>query len=419
MKKSFTKLFIISLLFCNAFVVQGSEKPDSVLLLKQLNLSAIPISLDSTVNYEQFRFLDKVIKESRIVGLGEATHGTHEFMKGNTEIMKYLISHMDFKVIVLESGYGGTDLLNKYITGENVSINQAIYNIGFLNFMNDDILHFVKWLREYNLNKNQDEHVKIYGCDSQFVRYVIDDLLKFLQQHQSLSIELRSRLIELRDKLSEIPNKEKIKTLKLLQSSFNPLIADEEIKQRMEVVIQCIDIATASTLGSLLKRDQYMAKNCNWIFNANNQRKMMIYAHNVHIAKAPDNSLKKRMGQYFSKLHPDFFVIGTGFCLGSVGIKRKNHTPSFYNEAINNSYDFFFAKCQYPAYFLEFNLTEEKELKAYVSTKNLSRNTGATKYEDNAKNEKLNYRKHVLDKSYDALLFFKESTPTQIMSEFD
>lgn len=375
--------------------------------------------MDSTVNYEQFSFLNKSIKESRIVGLGEATHGTHEFMKGNTEIMKYLISYMNFKVIVFESGYGGTNLLNKYITGDNVSINKAIYNIGFLNFMNNDILSFVKWLREYNSNKIQDEQVKVYGCDSQSVRYVIDDLVKFLQQHQSLSTELKNRLIDLRDKLSETPDKEKIKTLKLLQSSFNPLIADVEINQRMNIVIQCIDIATSSTLGSILKRDRYMASNCDWLFNANNQRKMVIYAHNMHIAKATDNSLEKPMGQYISQLHPDFYVIGTGFCKGSVGIKRKNYTPSFYKEAINNSYDFFFAKCQYPFYFLDFSLINNTELKTFVSTKNISRNTGATSSEDNVPNEKLNYRKHVLDKSYDALLFFKESSPTQIMSVFD
>jgi len=418
-KKSFGKLFIIVLLFCCSFVTQGSEKPDSLLLLKQLNSSAIPISLDSAVNDEQFSFLRQSIKESRIVGLGEATHGTHEFMKGHTEIIKYLISNMNFKVIVFESGYGGTDLLNKYITGENVSINKAIYNIGFINFMNYDILSFVKWLREYNSNKTNEEQVKVYGCDSQFVRYVIDDLMKFLQQHQSLSSELKSRLIDLRDKLSETSKKEKLKTLKLLQSSFNPLIANEEIKQRMEIVIQCIDVATSSILGSLLKRDRYMAQNCDWLFNANNQRKMVIYAHNMHIAKATDNSMEKLMGQYISQLHPDFFVIGTGFSQGSVGIKRKNDTPAFYKEAINNSYDFFFAKCQYPSYFLDFSLINNTELKTFVSTKSLSRNTGGTLYEDIATNEKLNYRKHVLDKSYDALLFFKDSSPTQKMSVFD
>jgi erythromycin esterase len=187
----------------------------------------------------------------------------------------------------------------------------------------------------------------------------------------------------------------------------------------MNIVIQCIDIATSSTLGSILKRDRYMASNCDWLFNANNQRKMVIYAHNMHIAKATDNSMKKLMGQYISQLHPDFYVIGTGFSKGSVGIKRKNYTPSFYKEAINNSYDYFFAKCQYLSYFLDFDIIDDAGLKSFLGSKNLSRNTGGNQYEDNVVNEKQNYRKHVLDKSYDALLFFKESSPTQKMSVFD
>ena len=52
-------------------------------------------------------------------------------MKGNTEIMKYLITRMNFKVIVFESPFGETDLLNRYIRGEDVNLNKAIFNIGF------------------------------------------------------------------------------------------------------------------------------------------------------------------------------------------------------------------------------------------------------------------------------------------------
>jgi len=415
-KKSFAKLFIITLLFFNSFVARGSEKPDSLLLLKQLNSAAIQIAMDSTENFEQFSFLDKSIKESRIIGLGEATHGTHDFVKGNTEIIKYLITHKNFKVVVFESQYGGTDLLNKYIKGEDVKLNSAIYNIGFLNLMNYDILNFAKWLREYNANKKQEKQVVLYGCDSQSARYVVDDLMKFLDEHQSLSKELKEGMIDLRDNMHKTSHKQMKQTLKLLERSFKSLNANDEIMQRLQIVIQSVDLATSSALGRILKRDQLMSLNCKWIFNYNHQNKMAIYAHNAHIAKTSDNSMKKPMGQYISQLYPDFFVIGTGFNQGTVKVQNMGKNPNqTYKSAIDNSYDFFFTQCKYPAFYLDFGLLNNTELKSYVGIKNLSRNIGTGYFIDNAANVQLNYRKHVLSKSYDAMLYIKESTPTRLI----
>lgn len=324
----------------------------------------------------------------------------------------------NFKVIVFESQYGGTDLLNKYIKGEDVSVIQAIYNIGFYHLMNNDILNFVKWLKEFNKNKKQDEQVMVYGCDSQSSRYVIDDLIKFLDDHQSLSKELKDRLIDLKDKMHETPKKVLHQTLNLLESSLKPLNVNDEIRQRQQIVIQSVNLATSSVLGGILKRDNYMAQNCNWLFNANHQSKMTIYAHNMHIAKAWDNSMKILMGQHILQLYPDYFVIGTGFNHGKVGLTGSTIVERSYKEAIYGSYDFVLSQCKYASYYLDFNLIDGEALEAFVGTKNLSRNTGANQPVDNSANVNLNYRKHVLSKSYDALLYFKESTPSQIMPAF-
>jgi erythromycin esterase len=414
MRPPVVKLLIIFFLFCNCFIAQGSEKPDSLLLIRQLNSTAMPVSLDSA--FEQFSFLNNSIKESRIVGLGEATHGSHEFQKGNTEIMKYLITHMNFKVIVFESAFGGTDLLNKYIRGEDVSLKQAVYNIGFFHLMNNDVLDFANWLRDYNTGKKEDEQIQVYGCDSQSGREVIEDLVKFLEDHQALTDELKTRLNDLKDKFPESPKKELNQTAKLLENSFKALDAGEEIKQRLQIVIQAVDIASASKIFSSPKRDKYMAQNCDWIFKANHQKKMVIYAHNRHIAKATDETMLKWMGQHIKNLYPEYFVIGTGFNQGTVGLKGTEYIPTTYKDAINGSYDFLFKQCKYPSFYLDLDLLNEPELKSFISTKNFSRDIGGREYPDIEANMKRNYRKHTLSKSYDALLFFKESTPKKIMT---
>lgn len=363
MKPPVVKLLMIFFLFWNCFIAQGSVKPDSLLLIRQLNSSAMPVSLDSAVNFEQFSFLNNSIKESRIVGLGEATHGSHEFQKANTEIMKYLITHMNFKVIVFESPFGGTDLLNKYIRGEDVDLKQAIFNIGFYHLMNTDILNFANWLRDYNSGKKEDEQIQMYGCDSQSPRYVIDDLVKFLEDHQSLANGLKS-LKDLKDKFPETPKKELNQTAKLLKNLFKASDTGEEIKQRLQILIQAIDLATSSPSSRVLNRERYMAQNCDWIFKANHQKKMAIYAHNMHIAKVTSHIVQKWLGQYIKNLYPEYFVIGTGFNQGTVGLKGSSIIPLTFKEAINGSYDYLFKQCKYPSFYLDLDLLNEPELKS-------------------------------------------------------
>lgn len=410
---SFLKLMILIYVAHITSFVGAAEKQDSITLIKQLNQTAIPITLKASENYEQFHFLENSIKDSRIVGLGEATHGTHEFMKGNMEVMKYLITNMDFKVIVFETQFGCTDLINRYITGEEVSLNDAMYKLGFLTLLNKNMLSFVEWLKTYNKARAEDDQVLLHGCDVQSSRYVIDDLMEFLEANNSLSLDLNNGLTTLKEKLYKLPKKDLKSTVKQLNKAMKPLDASAEIKHIQKVVNQSADLATASILGGILKRDKYMAETCKWIYDNTGNKKMAVYAHNMHIAQAADNSMKKRMGQHLQQFFPDYFAIGTAFNKGDVGIVGTGFEISTYQNAVHGSYDWLFRQSNHLSFFLDFGKIGDNELYEFISTKNISRNPhgGTSKYPDDKANVNLNYRKHTLSKSYDALLFFNSSTP--------
>lgn len=64
-----------------------------------------------------FSFLDNELNDVRIVGYGEDTHGTAEFTMLAGELMKYLSEKHEFKVFIIETGFGEGQYLNDYIQG--------------------------------------------------------------------------------------------------------------------------------------------------------------------------------------------------------------------------------------------------------------------------------------------------------------
>src|ERR1044071_7768150 len=59
-----------------------------------------------------------LVGSARVVALGDATHGTHEFFTLHNRLAKYLIEHADFRTVALEGPYN-LEALGRYgQTGE-------------------------------------------------------------------------------------------------------------------------------------------------------------------------------------------------------------------------------------------------------------------------------------------------------------
>ena len=49
--------------------------------------------------------LKKIIGEARIVALGEATHGTHEFFQMKHRMLEFLVEEMGFNTFAMEAAW--------------------------------------------------------------------------------------------------------------------------------------------------------------------------------------------------------------------------------------------------------------------------------------------------------------------------
>src|SRR5690606_36348548 len=94
-------LILFYLIFQLSYVISFGQDN----LVKAINSKLIPIK-SVEVSSDFFSDLEKlkvILKDKRIVGLGEATHGTHEFFTFKHRMLEFLVKEMGFKTFAIEA----------------------------------------------------------------------------------------------------------------------------------------------------------------------------------------------------------------------------------------------------------------------------------------------------------------------------
>jgi erythromycin esterase-like protein len=112
----------------------------------------------------------RAIGTAKVVLIGEASHGTHEFYKERCEITKKLIIEKGVTFIAAEADWPDAFEINKFVRGKGApTLEQAFSRFErFPRWMwrNKVMIDFVKWLKEWN-DKQTDQTTKVgfYGLD--------------------------------------------------------------------------------------------------------------------------------------------------------------------------------------------------------------------------------------------------------------
>src|SRR5436305_4217566 len=145
---------------------------------------ALPLS-GAANDYDE---LLELIGDARIVLLGEASHGTHEFYFERAQITKRLIAEKNFTVLAIEADWPDASRVHRYVrgAGEDANANEAL--VGFRRFptwmwRNTVVVEFVEWLREFN-RRVDPKHAKVgfYGMDLYSLHASIDAVLNYLEK---------------------------------------------------------------------------------------------------------------------------------------------------------------------------------------------------------------------------------------------
>jgi erythromycin esterase-like protein len=91
----------------------------------------------------------------RLVLVGEASHGTHEFYRQRAQITKRLIQEKGFTVVAVEADWPDAYRVNQYVHAQSADADAVEALAEFKRFpawmwRNADVLDFIGWLRSYN-----------------------------------------------------------------------------------------------------------------------------------------------------------------------------------------------------------------------------------------------------------------------------
>ncbi|HEU0033430.1 MAG TPA: erythromycin esterase family protein [Kofleriaceae bacterium] len=127
-----------------------------------------------------------LVGHARIVLLGEATHGTHEFYDLRASLTRKLIDDRGFAAVAVEGDWPDALRVDRYIRGigDDDSAEEAL--AAFERFpmwmwRNDEVATFVEWLRRHNLRRSSDAHAGFYGLDLYSLHASIRAVLSFLK----------------------------------------------------------------------------------------------------------------------------------------------------------------------------------------------------------------------------------------------
>src|SRR4051812_450388 len=110
-------------------------------------------------------------RAARLVLIGEASHGTHEFYAERAAITRRLIEEQGFTAVAVEADWPDAARVDDFVRGRGLAENPAAALDGFKRFptwmwRNVDVVKFLAWLRVHNeRQRSPGERAGFYGVD--------------------------------------------------------------------------------------------------------------------------------------------------------------------------------------------------------------------------------------------------------------
>ena len=144
--------------------------------------------------------LMELVGESRIVLIGESSHGTHDFYAQRAAITKRLIEEKGFRGVAVEGDWPDSWQVNRYVRGLVAHDDPLKALAGFRRFptwmwRNTVVLEFIAWLRDGNSRITEPaRRCGFYGLDLYSLFESIDSVIAYLEHEDPAAAErARSR----------------------------------------------------------------------------------------------------------------------------------------------------------------------------------------------------------------------------------
>jgi erythromycin esterase len=289
-----------------------------------------------------------MIGPAKIVGLGEATHGSRQFFTMKHRVFRYLVEEKGFTTFALEAPWSTGLVLNEYVLrgkGDPKKLMRQEFQSSYRIWNTREYLDLLKWMRAHNV-RHPGRPVQFMGEDNGYAGPRLFDAVTdyVAAHHPELLAEFRRLYRELRPTGSVAetvngnmarPLAERERTAADVRRAHELLRAqgpDGDRRAYAWVLQHARAIAQTGTLyayydfsdpqkiaRAMLHRDRVMAENTVW-WQRHTGHRMLLSAHNGHVSYESGNpgQYPKTQGEFLREtVGAEYVNIGYTFGQGS------------------------------------------------------------------------------------------------------
>lgn len=283
----------------------------------------------------------RMIGDASVVGIGEATHSTHEFFTTKHRLFRHLVERSGFSTFTLETAWTTGLALDGYVlhgTGDPAEILRREDYV----WATREYVDLLRWMRSYNLSHQR--KVRFAGNDIAYAGpQAFDPVLRHTARHDPrLHATYRWIRAQLKPETTDVeawrnaylqrPLAERKAVAVAAHRAYLSLRADPWVRQHARVIDQtttllAFDYTKPETEApkAMLHRDRAMAENTAWLHRATGA-KILVSAHNEHLSyvSADPTYYPKTQGAFLRDLLGSRYVnAGFTFHHGSFNGQRE------------------------------------------------------------------------------------------------
>lgn len=302
------------------------------------------------------------IGDARIVMLGEASHGTHEYYTWRSQISKRLIEEKGFNFIAVEGDWPDCYRLNRFVKGYEAEYKSAFKVLQAFNrwptwmWANWEIVAIADWLQQNNNRLPANKKAGFYGLDVYSLWESMDSIMQYLKKTDTAALKVAEEAFRCFEPyqhdegqsyarasqfVPELCETEVVHLLKEIQQKLPTYNTDHEnvfnAEQNAIVTVNAEKYYRAMIKGgphSWNVRDRHMADTLERLLNFHGENsKVIVWAHNTHVGDATATDMVDEgmfnIGELARLQHHDkgVVLVGFGSYKGSVMAGRSWGAP--------------------------------------------------------------------------------------------
>ncbi len=164
--------------------------------MKNSAISTIQKHKNDFKNTDDLQPLIDSIKDKKIVMMGEASHGTHEYYSWRAEISKILMEDHGFDFVAVEGDWPPCYELNRHVKNyedpekDTETVLKQFKRWPSWMWANWKIHEWAQWLKEFNKDHPSDKRKGFYGLDVYSLWESLDVIMDYLKKEDPSAFEI-------------------------------------------------------------------------------------------------------------------------------------------------------------------------------------------------------------------------------------